>query len=58
MMAGVRASEGRAEIAARGECALRPRRSHWSMEADRARQFFAFLGDNTGQDVWNSVDQG
>ena len=46
-----------AEIAAGGEAQFGgalPGCKRW----DRAREIFALFGDNTGQDVWNSVDQG
>src|ERR1039457_7073765 len=46
-----------AEIAAGGEAEFGgalPGCKRWY----RAREIFALFGDNTGQDVWNSVDQG
>src|ERR1019366_8926471 len=46
-----------AEIAAGGEAEFGgalPGFERW----DQAREIFALFGDNTGQDVWNSVDQG
>ena len=49
--------EGGAEIAARGEAQF-GLALPWFKRLDRAREVFAFFGDNTGQDVWNSVDQG
>ena len=49
--------EGGAEIAARGEAQFGLALPRFK-RLDRAREVFAFFGDNTGQDVWNSIDQG
>ena len=56
MMAGAD-GEGGTEIAAGGEAQFGLALPGFE-GLDSAREVFALFGDNTGQDVWNSIDQG
>ena len=57
MMAGVRAARA-ARKSRRAGRRSSASRSHASSGWTVRGEIFAFFGDNTGQDVWNGIDQG